>query len=117
MRWQDLLPGAPSPACRPRAARKEPFPGWYAHCRAYLALPARLQRTVSRQTIATYRRIERLPQEWGLTLDQRGAPLAVLRFIAWGQDPEERKRRFDEALAFRATTGKWARPGPAPTPC
>lgn len=81
--------------------------GWYATCVAFLATPEPLRREISAQTLATYRRIKRLPRPWGEALDIRGAPLSVARWIAWGRDKGERERRYEEVMAWWARTGKW----------
>ncbi|MFT3775585.1 MAG: hypothetical protein QM820_60325 [Minicystis sp.] len=90
--------------------------GWYATCVAYLATPAAIRKEISRQALATYRRIQRLPPAWGEESDRRGAPLAVVRWIAWGKAQEERERRYREALASWDQAGRWPR-GEGPSCC
>jgi len=95
-----------------RLAVALPLPrGWYAVCCAYLATPVSVRFRVSRQTLATYWRIKRLPRDWGEALDRREAPLAVMRWIGWAADRGERERRYREAIAsFDGNVG-WPRPG------
>jgi hypothetical protein len=83
--------------------------GWCAKCNAYLASPPEIRRAVSPQTLATYRRIRRLPRVWGEELDRRGAPLFVMRWIAWAVDPSEKERRYTTALASWEQAGRWPR--------
>lgn len=67
-----------------------------------------MRQEVSRQTQAHYRRIGRMPRDWGEALDRRGAPLFVMRWVAWAGDEEEGERRLQEAI------GLWDRRGRRP---
>jgi hypothetical protein len=84
----------------------EPW-GWFAYCQAFLAQPP--DRKISRQTMAHYRHIRDLPQPMGEDLDRRGAPLFVMRWIAWGiaLGPAVRKKRYQAAVAFYKKADRW----------
>jgi hypothetical protein len=83
---------------------------WYAACRALLAVPEPLRRHLSRQTLALYRRIRKLPPELGEELDRRAAPLAIFRWVAWGAGDAEQRARHAATVEHHARTGRW--PGP-----
>lgn len=94
----------------PISTRQPSIPrGWYATCVAYLAMPPSLQRRIAPKTRATYCRIRVLPRAWGEALDLRGAPLGVVRWVAWGHDRGERERRFQEAVASWDERREWPR--------
>ncbi len=83
---------------------------WYAACRLFVLLPAAMQRAVSRQTLAHYRRIHRLPRDVGEDLDRRGAPFAIFRWVAWGATTAEKRARHAIAVEHHARTGHWPNP-------
>ncbi len=83
---------------------------WYAACKAFLTLPEPLRCGVSRQTLAHYRKIRDIPPDLGEDLDRRGAPFAVLRWIAWGATTAETRARHAAAVKLYASTGRWSSP-------
>ena len=83
---------------------------WYAACRSFLLVPEALRPSVSRQTLAHYRRIRALPPDLGNDLDRRAAPYAIFRWIAWGATDVERRARHAIAVERHTRTGRW--PGP-----
>jgi hypothetical protein len=95
---------------------ENPVCQWYALCRAYLASPRRSRKSVTRQTLATYRRIRELPAELGQGLDRRGAPLRVVRWVAWAETDEVRRERYLLAVGYHERAGRWPKPGDAGTP-
>jgi hypothetical protein len=80
---------------------------WYAFCRAYLSTAPALRKRISRQTLAHYRRVSRLPPDIGLGLDHLGAPIRVIRWIAWASTATERDRRLAVSLAVREQALRW----------
>ncbi len=62
---------------------------------------------MSRQALAHYGAIQRLPREVGEDLDDRGAPQVVVRWIAWGVSDEDRAARYAAASAEQVRTGRW----------
>jgi len=69
----------------PVMSHDDPPRTWYAACRAFFCVPEAMRCVVSRQTLAHYRRVTRLPRDLGEDLDRRSAPLSVFKWIAWGQ--------------------------------
>jgi hypothetical protein len=80
---------------------------WYAFCCRFLTAPGDHRPRVSRQTLAHYRRIQRLPRAMGEQLDRLDAPFHVLRWIAWASTDVERGARYSKALDRRQHTGRW----------
>jgi len=84
-----------------------PTHGWYAACRVYFAQPAAERCPVTRQALAHYRWIARLPRAMGEDLDRRGAPQFVMRWIAWAKPAEARQLRYEAAIEHHARMGRW----------
>jgi hypothetical protein len=92
---------------------------WWAFARAFqlLPLPARKKVTHSRPLRSTYLRIARLHPHHGQTLDDMGAPLRVLSFVAWAPDRLALPRAAGQAARFEAVMGfyeqkrRWPRAG------
>lgn len=82
---------------------------WYAACAAYFRMPPEMRQPVARQTLAHYRRIDRMPRAWGEGLDIRRAPLFVMRWVAWANDEEEGERRYRTAVTSWDGHGRWPR--------
>jgi hypothetical protein len=88
---------------------------WWAHSRAFVRLrPASQKRAVPDPAGRLARkRIADLPPEIGRTLDARGAPFRIGRWIAWapgkcGPARDERcLRRYNAAVQFRDQHGRW----------
>lgn len=80
---------------------------WYSFCRAYFKTPVHERAPVTRQVLAQYRAIDRLPPDLGASLDRRGAPQVVVRWIAWARDYKQMETRFAIATEYNALTGGW----------
>jgi len=90
-------------------SKREATVRWYAACAAYFEMPAGMRQPVSRQALASYRRIAKMPPVWGEALDGRGAPLFVVRWVAWANDVDEGERRLREAITSWDGRRRWPR--------
>lgn len=90
---------------------------WWAFARTFQLLPLRDRKKVthSRPLRSTYLRIARLHPHHGQTLDDMGAPLRVLSFVAWAPDRLALPRaagqaaRFEAVMAFYEQNRRWPR--------
>lgn len=83
---------------------------WYAYCVSFCSVGAAFRKEVSRQKMATYRRVAALPPKIGVALDEARAPLYVLRWIAWGKSTGTVPSRFDDVTRFHALLKAWPNP-------
>ena len=88
---------------QPKKNRQKERRGWQ-WCRTFTQLIRVEQDKLAKdeKSRATYFRIAELHYVQGTKLDALGAPLRVIRWIAWSPDSAERPRNFVQMLRFNA---------------